>query len=79
MLIYSSWGGSYEPYVTLAAMAADGDKFHTVQKGMKNKPELDDIMLDCLTQEDPVMLQENFNYIMQSFHGGMGIGGMYVE
>jgi len=109
VLIYSSWGGSYEPYVTLAAMAADGDKFHTVQKGMKNKPELDDIMLDCLTQEDPVMLQENFNYIMQSFHdeavyvpltvvstlaiynselaglnlesshGGMGIGGMYVE
>ena len=43
VLIYSSWGGSYEPYVTLAAMAADGDKFHTVQKGMKNKPELDDI------------------------------------
>ena len=109
VLIYSSWGGSYEPYATLAAMAADGDKFHTVQKGMKNKPELDDIMLDCLTQKDPEMLQENFNYIMQSFHdeavyvpltvvstlaiynselagldlesshGGMGIGGMYVE
>ena len=68
VLIYSSWGGSYEPYATLTAMAADGDKFHTVQKGMKNKPELDDIMLDCLTQEDPEMLQENFNYIMQSFH-----------
>lgn len=109
VLIYSSWGGSYEPYATLAAMAADGDKFHTVQKGMKNKSELDDIMLDCLTQKDPEMLQENFNYIMQSFHdeavyvpltvvstlaiynselagldlesshGGMGIGGMYVE
>lgn len=109
VLIYSSWGGSYEPYATLAAMATDGDKFNTVQKGMKSKPELDDIMLDCLTQEDPEMLQENFNYIMQSFHdeavyvpltvistlaiynsdlagldlesvhGGMGIGGMYVE
>ena len=109
VLIYSSWGGAYEPYATLAAMISDGDKFHTVQKGMKSKAELDDIMLDCLTQEKPEMLQENFNYIIQSFHdeavyvpltvintlaiynselagldlesvhGGMGIGGMYVE
>lgn len=109
VLIYSSWGGSYEPYATLAAMATDGDKFNTVQKGMSNKSELDDIMLDCLSQADSVKLQENFDYIMQSFHdeavyvpltvtstlaiynselagldlesshGGMGIGGMYVE
>ncbi len=68
LLIYSSWGGSYEPYATLAAMAADGDKFNTVQKGMSNKEELDRVMLDCLSQRDPVKLQENFRYIMESFH-----------
>ena len=68
VLIYSSWGGSYEPYATLAAMAAEGDKFHTVQKGMSNKAELDAVMLDCLSQTDTDKLQENFNYIMQSFH-----------
>lgn len=68
VLIYSSWGGSYEPYATLAAMATDGDKFNTVQKGMSNKAELDSIMTDCLSQNDPEKLQENFDYIMQSFH-----------
>ncbi|MCI8505453.1 MAG: nickel ABC transporter, nickel/metallophore periplasmic binding protein [Lachnospiraceae bacterium] len=68
VLIYSSWGGSYEPYATLAAMAADGDKFNTVQKGMSNKAELDRIMLDCLSQTDEEKLQENFAYIVQSFH-----------
>ena len=68
VLIYSSWGGSYEPYATLAAMAAEGDKFHTVQKGISNKAELDAVMLDCLSQTDTAKLQENFNYIMQSFH-----------
>lgn len=68
VLIYSSWGGSYEPYATLAAMAADGDKFHTVQKGMSNKAELDRVMLDCLSQTDEAKLQENFDYIMKSFH-----------
>lgn len=68
VLIYSSWGGSYEPFATLSAMATDGDKFNTVQKGMSNKAELDAVMLDCLSQADPVKLQENFDYIMQSFH-----------
>ena len=68
VLIYSSWGGSYEPYATLAAMATDGDKFNTVQRGMSNKTELDEIMLDCLSQTDGEKLQENFDYIMQSFH-----------
>lgn len=68
VLIYSSWGGSYEPYATLAAMASDGDKFNTVQKGMSNKAELDAVMTDCLSQTDPDKLQENFNYIMKSFH-----------
>ena len=68
VLIYSSWGGSYEPYATLAAMASDGDKFHTVQKGMSNKAELDAVMVDCLSQSDPAVLQSNFEYIMQSFH-----------
>ena len=68
VLIYSSWGGSYEPYATLAAMATDGDKFNTVQKGMSNKEQLDQVMIDCLSQTDPVKLQENFDYIMQSFH-----------
>lgn len=68
VLIYSSWGGSYEPYATLAAMAADGDKFNTVQKGMSNKKELDAIMIDCLSQTDETKLQENFDYIMDSFH-----------
>lgn len=68
VLIYSSWGGSYEPYATLAAMAKDGDKFNTVQKGMSNKAELDQVMLDCLSQTDEAKLQENFDYIMKSFH-----------
>lgn len=68
VLIYSSWGGSYEPYATLAAMATEGDKFNTVQKGMTNKEELDRIMKDCLSQVDTDKLQENFDYIMKSFH-----------
>ena len=68
VLIYGSWGGSYEPYATLAAMASDGDKFNTVQKGMKNKAQLDQVMTDCLHQADPEKLAENFRYIMQSFH-----------
>ncbi|MCI8597423.1 MAG: nickel ABC transporter, nickel/metallophore periplasmic binding protein [Lachnospiraceae bacterium] len=68
VLIYSSWGGSYEPYATLAAMAKDGDKFNTVQKGMSNKAELDQVMQDCLSQTDEEKLAENFTYIMQSFH-----------
>ncbi len=68
VLIYSSWGGSYEPYATLAAMAADGDKFNTVQKGMSNKAELDKVMLDCLSQADEEKLKENFAYITRSFH-----------
>ncbi len=33
MILYSSWGGSYEPFATLAAMRTNGDKFSTVQKG----------------------------------------------
>ncbi len=68
VLIYSSWGGSYKPYATLAAMAKEGDKFHTVQKGMSNKAELDRIMIDCLSQTDSAKLAKNFSYIMQSFH-----------
>ena len=68
VLIYSSWGGSYEPYATLAAMAKDGDKFNTVQKGMSNKAELDRVMLDCLSQTDEEKLAENFVFITQSFH-----------
>ncbi len=68
VLIYSSWGGSYEPFATLAAMASEGDKFHTVQAGMSNKAQLDQVMLDCLSQNDPNKLQENFQYITQSFH-----------
>ncbi len=67
-LIYSSWGGSYEPYATLAAMAKEGDKFHTVQKGMSNQAELDEVMLDCLTQTDQKKLQENFEKILKSFY-----------
>ncbi|MCD8221128.1 MAG: nickel ABC transporter substrate-binding protein [Clostridiales bacterium] len=67
-LIYSSWGGSYEPYATLAAMASEGDKFSVVQKGMSNKAELDEIMTDCLSQSDTEILQQNFEIIMQSFH-----------
>lgn len=68
VLIYSSWGGSYEPYATLAAMATEGDKFNTVQLGMSNKADLDQTMLDCLSQTDPAKLQENFDYILKSFH-----------
>lgn len=49
-------------------MAKDGDKFHTVQKGMSNKAELDKVMLDCLSQTDSGKLTENFQYIIQSFH-----------
>lgn len=68
VLLYSSWGGSYEPYATFAAMATDGDKFNTVQKGMSNKAELDAVMIDCLSQTDEAKLKENFEYIMSSFH-----------
>ena len=49
-------------------MATEGDKFHTVQKGMSNKAELDEVMLDCLSQTDEEKLQENFAYIVKSFH-----------
>lgn len=68
VLIYSSWGGSYEPYATLAAMATEGDKFYTVQKGMQNKKQLDEVMLDCLSQTDEAKLKDNFDYIMDCFH-----------
>lgn len=68
VLIYSSWGGSYEPYATLAAMASDKDKFNTVQKGMSNQAELNKVMIDCLSQTDSGKLQKNFDYIMKSFH-----------
>lgn len=68
LLIYSSWGGSYEPYATLAAMSTSGDKFCTPQLGMAQKKELDLVMQDCLSQTNPTKLQENFQYIMTSFH-----------
>ncbi len=68
VLIYGSWGGSYEPFATLAAMASDGDKFNTVQKGMSNKAELDEVMRNCLSEPDPDKLAENFDYIVRSFH-----------
>lgn len=67
MILYSSWGGSYEPFATLAAMRSDGDKFHTVQKGMENKAELDEVMNAALSEIDQEKLAEDFLYITQSF------------
>lgn len=68
MILYSSWGGSYEPFATLAAMCTDGDKFCTVQKGMENKAELDRVMDRALRENDEEKLKEDFAYIMDSFH-----------
>lgn len=67
MILYSSWGGSYEPFATLAAMRTDGDKFSTVQKGMENKAQLDEVMNSALSEIDPDKLREDFSYIMESF------------
>jgi len=67
-ILYDSWGGSYEPFSTLAAMRTDGDKFSTVQLGMSNKAELNAVMDDALSQSDAAKLQEDFNYILQAFY-----------
>ena len=67
MILYSSWGGSYEPFATLAAMRSEGDKFSTVQKGMENKAELDKVMNEALSEIDEDKLKEDFTYIMESF------------
>lgn len=67
MILYSSWGGSYEPFATLAAMRSDGDKFSTVQKGMDNKAELNKVMNEALSEIDEDKLKEDFTYIMESF------------
>lgn len=67
MILYSSWGGSYEPFATLAAMRTDGDKFSTVQKGMENKEELDRVMNHALSETNEEKLREDFAYIMDSF------------
>ena len=67
MILYSSWGGSYEPFATLAAMRTNGDKFSTVQKGMENKEELDQVMNHALRETDEEKLREDFAYIMDSF------------
>lgn len=67
-ILYDSWGGSYEPFSTLAAMRTDGDKFNTVQMGMFNKAELNEVMNDALSQVDEAKLQEDFDYILQSFY-----------
>ena len=67
MILYSSWGGSYEPFATLAAMRSEGDKFSTVQKGMENKAELDKVMNETLSEIDEDKLKEDFTYIMESF------------
>lgn len=67
MILYSSWGGSYEPFATLAAMRMDGDKFHTVQKGMENKKELDEVMGAALSETDETKLAEELKYVTDSF------------
>ncbi|WP_455650289.1 nickel ABC transporter substrate-binding protein [Enterocloster citroniae] len=67
MILYSSWGGSYEPFATLAAMRSEGDKFSTVQKGMENKAELDKVMNEALSEINEDKLKEDFTYIMESF------------
>ncbi len=68
LLIYSSWGGSYEPYATFAAMATEGDKFHTVQKGMEHKKELDEAMKDALSQQDEKLLEKDMQTVVKLFH-----------
>ena len=68
MILYSSWGGSYEPFATLAAMRTEGDKFNTVQAGLENKTELDEIMNSALSEVDTAKLQEDFDYILGTFH-----------
>lgn len=63
-----TWGNPYEPYGTFACMVDPNDKFSVVQKGMSNKAELNVILYDSLSQNEESRLQEDFDYIMDSFH-----------
>lgn len=68
IIMFNSWGGSYEPFATLSAMITDGDKFNVIQKGLENKEELHQVMRDSLKESDSKKLQENFNYIVDTFY-----------
>ncbi|WP_300343032.1 MULTISPECIES: nickel ABC transporter substrate-binding protein [unclassified Fusobacterium] len=68
IIMFNSWGGSYEPFATLAAMISDGDKFNIVQKGIENREELHQVMRDSLMETNKDKLQSNFDYIVESFY-----------
>lgn len=68
IIMFNSWGGSYEPFATLAAMVTAGDKFNIVQEGIKNKDELHRIMKETLKENNESKLKENFNYIINTFY-----------
>lgn len=67
MIMFNSWGGSYEPYATFAAMITEGDKFNIVQKGLKNREELHKRMANILKENDQNKIAEDFKYILETF------------
>lgn len=68
MVMFNSWGGSYEPFATLAAMITEGDKFNVVQRGIENRAELHRVMKESLSEVDSEILRQNFKYILDTFH-----------
>lgn len=68
MVMFNSWGGSYEPFSTLSAMITPGDKFNMVQRGIENKEELHKVMSDALKETDKEKLIADFQYIMDTFY-----------
>lgn len=68
MIMFNSWGGSYEPFATFAAMTTEGDKFNIIQRGLSNKHELHKKMSDSLVEVNKEKLQNNIDYIVNTFY-----------
>lgn len=68
IIMFNSWGGSYEPFSTLSAMITDGDKFNVVQRGIENREELHKVMENALSENDKKRLIDDFQYIMDTFY-----------
>lgn len=68
IVMFNSWGGSYEPFATLAAMITEGDKFNVVQRGVENRAELHRVMESSLSEVDSDILRQNFKYILDTFY-----------
>ncbi|MGL5088942.1 MAG: nickel ABC transporter substrate-binding protein [Cetobacterium sp.] len=68
IIMFNSWGASYEPFATFAAMTTSGDKFNVVQRGVQNQEELHKNMLNALSEVNEEKLQKNIDYIIHSFY-----------